>query len=217
MRPPRLGSICDEAIQKARDLDAAAVEAASEYAEALAVLEVEIGPHDSYESGCREEKSQIIDEKLRSVGADADADLAARFKATVESYVERAERYDGERRNREMLAVWGSGPPGDSKLLDDPEARKVWEHVYRPTACSGERIRPPVRLLSHGARHRRAPGRRARHRHGSRRASGVRSGQDPGDGDPEPPAPAPGAERQQALGGTCTSGTTPPDPKGGRL
>jgi hypothetical protein len=66
------------------------------------------------------------------------------------------------------------------------------------------RMAPPSRLRPDcRPRIGRAPRRRSNHRRpGSRRASGTRSGQDPGDGDPEPPAPAPGARRHSQLGGT---------------
>jgi hypothetical protein len=73
-----------------------------------------------------------------------------------------------------------------SNPLDDPDARSTWRQVYRPSAPCSRRIRPPVHLLHHSARRGHAP--RAatnRRRRGSRRASGVRSGQDPGDPDPD--------------------------------
>ena len=212
----RLDAIIDEAIERALDLKAAARDTAAEFVKALAILEVEWGLYESYESARQGEQSRIIAKALAANGYDpTDADLMARFKAMVESYVEQADRYDNERRNRQMLTVWGSGPPGDRKVLDDPEARKVWLHVYRPRTCSGERMRPPANVQAHGARHRRTPARRPTHRRGSRR------GGSRGDPDSEPDSDEAPRARSRRVAATreqllTPAASPPPDPKGGR-
>jgi hypothetical protein len=80
-----------------------------------------------------------------------------------------------------------------ARYRDDEIYVRDYRDVYEPESppCPLTRIRPPVRLHAHGARHRRAPGRRPVRRHGSRRAAGVRSGQDPGDDGDPPVDPAP--------------------------
>lgn len=62
----------------------------------------------------------------------------------------------------------------------DPRQLAAWAQVYRP-----QRIRRTIHSLPHGARHRRAPGRRPLRRAGSRRTTApTRAG--PDEGDPEP-------------------------------
>ena len=80
------------------------------------------------------------------------------------------------------------------------DAAHLEELLADAIASSGKR-RPVLRVRLPGARHRRARGRCSMRRHGSRRASGLRSGQDPGDSDLEPEHPAARHHRLTAIGG----------------
>ncbi len=149
--------------------------------ELRAALEDEWGEYESFDAAWAGELGRIIAAELTAEGVELTADDVAELTAEIDGDITTALELDHERSDRYVQAryCWGEPGPiegGEYRLLNDPHARATWQRVFRP-------------VLVHGARHRRAPGRRPVHRRGSRRtASSCRAGpggdEPPDDGEP---------------------------------
>jgi hypothetical protein len=133
-----------------------------------------------YDFKVAEAYEQIAREAIAAAGFDPDDPIvwAEMVEGILRGTEERgaADEYEVERVYRYSAGRLGLAPRRLRSYC--PQERKAWLKVYG-------------RLRQHGGRHRRAPGARPVRYRGSRRpaarrASGVRTGQDPGDGDGPP-------------------------------